>query len=144
MRLSCLLLVLTLAPAPLGAQYDSTTVAGRAILRRFETIGQDPAVQALTESGIDLFGENSSMSSMDDSTMALLIGLMAAWMKGDERGTCRVFLSQREDGFNIRLAQVTDSVEAESGPIYSSGSSGIRFTPSGHRRLVRPRRCKPG
>ena len=110
------LTLLILLAAPLQAQYDSTTVFGRALIRRIEAMGNDSAFQAITNGvGVDEYdwGE-MDFATLDDQTLVSFFRMFATSigrMRGEE--CLRAYGGKGVEMIVVMGNYATDSLEAE-------------------------------
>jgi len=110
------LLFLGLCSAPvLHAQFDSTTLAGRAVLRRVARLERDPRLKDfMAAGGFDNPHDPWGNGPVDDSTVILMVDLMARAIERDDGPICRSLTSDGSDDFLAAfVAAFTDSLEAE-------------------------------
>jgi hypothetical protein len=113
---SLLLLLLALDPADALAQFDSTTVFGRLVNRRFEQLVEDPAFLALnTSGGVEAIDwDNIELGTLDDPTLVNLFRMVGVALRRMTPEQCTRALSSGEmEMMMIMGSTVPDSVEAE-------------------------------
>lgn len=108
------LALLSLGSASLQAQFDSTTLAGRAVLRRVARLERDPRLaRFMAAGGFDNPNDPWGTGPVDDSTVVLMVELMARAIERDEGPICRSLVATGDDFLVAFVAAIHDSLEAE-------------------------------